>query len=67
MIEKRKRFIKLLAGGDVPSLLEPPRQLKDGQIMRGCRLYEDEKPPIPTLSPRKSVLGNKILGDKNGD
>ena len=67
MIEKRKRFMKLLSGGDVTSMLEPPRQLKDGQIMRSCRLYEEEKPPIPMLSPQKSVLGNKSLGDKIGD
>ena len=59
--------MKLLAGGDVPSLLDPPRQLKEGQILRGCRLYEDEKPPIPTLSPQKSGHGNKNVGEKNGE
>jgi hypothetical protein len=33
--------------------------------LRGCRLYEDEKPPIPTFSPRGN--GNKTpgTGDKN--
>jgi hypothetical protein len=64
-LAKRQRFMKLLNGGDVPSLLEPPKQMKDGQILRGCRLYGEEKPPIPAFSPHRS--GNKTPGEKNGE
>lgn len=38
-IAKRKRFLKLMSGGDVPQILPPPKPLKEGEIFRPCRLY----------------------------
>ena len=43
--------------------MDPPKPLKEGQVFRSCRLYEEEKPQVFKLSPPKSA--NKT--EKNGD